>query len=446
MTDQHVGGITKFVPAESVELFELDGDKEGGIRAVFSVFNVKDRHGDIVRKEAFRDGEHIPLVWSHDWKEIIGRGVIKVTDNEAIFEGSFFIDQEDGAKRYKTVKSMAELMQWSWGFEIKPDGYKILYDEDGYFDGFDIFGTERFEVSPVLVGANQYTRTLEVKSAEGGMRLDDNRSVAEFLKAANKPKEITVDQEAEEFDIEKAFPHDDDNGEVDVTECLAIITRLNGGKGYPAALTGEQRKEVYEHVANHVRESGATPPELRDASEIINEKNSLISYIASVAGLQLDKTIVYDDNDAHKFKDILSHMGIKGNPRDGMRFTDEADDLLERVKGFTARVEELVQLRGEQGRRVKWVDEGSEELQQAVESLLEILNRDSDNQEETVEQSDEKTAETEEVEEAVSDDEPDTENDEPTGKTFESTRHEHMMREMKLAELLYGELESDNDE
>ncbi len=136
-------------------------DDKGALRAVFSVFDVIDSDGDVVKASAISDGKAIPLVWAHNWDMPVGRGVIKNDGKKAIFDGHFFLDSDWGRNAYETVKAMGDLQEYSWGFSVKEQ-------QKGEQEGRavnNILKTEEYEVSCVLVGANRQTETLEVKSA-----------------------------------------------------------------------------------------------------------------------------------------------------------------------------------------------------------------------------------------------------------------------------------------
>lgn len=145
------------------DLTWVEGAAEGSLRATFSRFNVVDRDGDVTLSTAFTDGQAVPMVWSHDWDRPVGKGVIRVLPDRAVFEGGFFLDTADGLNAYRTVKNMADLQQYSYGYD--PVGKRL-----GEFEGQPVRFLERlevFEVSPVLVGAGIGTRTDAIKSPFG---------------------------------------------------------------------------------------------------------------------------------------------------------------------------------------------------------------------------------------------------------------------------------------
>ena len=74
------------------------------------------------------------------------------------------MNTEAGKEAYETVKAMGDLQQWSFGFEVH-DSEKGMFTKDGidtevrYLKDLKVW-----EVSPVLVGANQNTSTVSIKN------------------------------------------------------------------------------------------------------------------------------------------------------------------------------------------------------------------------------------------------------------------------------------------
>lgn len=149
----------------------LSFDEEAGtVEAVFSVFNEVDSDGDVVLPNSIRSGygnKGVAMVWGHDWKNIIGKGKIVQDDDKAVFKGSFNLNTNAGREAYETVKAMADLQQWSFGFEVL-DSEVGMFQKDGgeekevrYLKDLKVW-----EVSPVMVGANQNTSTVMLKNME----------------------------------------------------------------------------------------------------------------------------------------------------------------------------------------------------------------------------------------------------------------------------------------
>ena len=148
---------------------ELKEETEGKVSAVFSVFNSLDSDGDIVLpgsiKSGFKSGS-VPMVWAHKWDMPIGKGSIDSDGDKATFNGEFFMDTESGKEAYKIVKNMADMQQWSFGYRVNDAERGKIGEGDEEKDARFLKDLTVFEVSPVLVGANQDTYTMEIKSNE----------------------------------------------------------------------------------------------------------------------------------------------------------------------------------------------------------------------------------------------------------------------------------------
>lgn len=145
----------------------LSFEDNGTVSAVFSVFNEIDSDNDVVLPNSIKSGygdKGVAMVWGHDWKNIIGKGQIIQDDDKAIFKGQFNLNTTAGKEAYETVKAMGDLQQWSFGFEVNDSEIGMFKKENGeekevrYLKDLKVW-----EVSPVMVGANQNTYTVAVK-------------------------------------------------------------------------------------------------------------------------------------------------------------------------------------------------------------------------------------------------------------------------------------------
>lgn len=152
-------------------------DETGTVEAVFSKFNEIDSDNDVVLPNSIKSGygdKGVVMCWGHDWKNIIGKGKIEQDDEKAIFKGTFNLNTNAGKEAYETVKAMSDLQQWSFGFEVKDSEMGMYRKDNGeekevrYLKDLKVW-----EVSPVMVGANQNTYTMAIK--EGGKeKIDDH--------------------------------------------------------------------------------------------------------------------------------------------------------------------------------------------------------------------------------------------------------------------------------
>lgn len=147
--------------------FDRDGS-QGSFICEFAKLNVIDKDGDVLLPGILGavKGEGIEFKvriasWGHKWQELpVGRGEVYEQDGALFCEGKFFLDTTAGLETYKTVKGLAELAEWSFGFDI-------LASEPGQFQGRNVRflkSVSVFEVSPVLQGAGIDTHTVDMKS------------------------------------------------------------------------------------------------------------------------------------------------------------------------------------------------------------------------------------------------------------------------------------------
>jgi HK97 family phage prohead protease len=176
---------------------EFKQEAEGKVSAVFSVFNNLDSDGDVVLpgaiKSGFKSGS-VPMVWAHKWDMPIGKGSIKEDGDKATFEGNFFMDTESGKEAYNIVKNMGDLQQWSFGYRVTDSERGSFKDaDDNELDARYLKELTVFEVSPVLVGANQETYTMAIKSNEKLMKEIANEST-ETVEEVSKSEEESTEE------------------------------------------------------------------------------------------------------------------------------------------------------------------------------------------------------------------------------------------------------------
>lgn len=142
----------------------LDPQKDGAFTATFATLNVVDSDKDVTVPGAFKDGQAVRIArWGHNWSELpVGKGIIHADDAKATVVGQFFLDTTHGKDTYLTVKQLADLQEWSYG-------YDVLDSEAGQFEGQDVRflkSLDVIEVSPVMLGAGIGTRTESIKSGD----------------------------------------------------------------------------------------------------------------------------------------------------------------------------------------------------------------------------------------------------------------------------------------
>ncbi|OZE98088.1 HK97 family phage prohead protease [Rhodococcoides fascians] len=157
-----------------------DGLKDGQVLAVVSVFGNVDSYGDVVMPGAFDEdlkawkesGDPIPAIWSHDWRDPFSHigTVLEASETEKGLETLYQIDLENNPKAeqvYRLLKGR-RVTQSSFAYDILDAGWVEREDKETgkKYEVFELRKLHLFEVGPTLVGANQETELIEVKSAE----------------------------------------------------------------------------------------------------------------------------------------------------------------------------------------------------------------------------------------------------------------------------------------
>lgn len=146
---------------------EVKLDESGAITLAFAQLNVIDHDGDVTLPGAFPAKDVALSAYGHtSWSGAlpVGKGSIAEQGEWAVFSGQFLMDTDHGRNAYLTVKAMAELQEYSYGYEAVDYSYGT---KDGRSVRF-LKSLDVWEVSPVLVGAGLGTHTRSIKSGEPG--------------------------------------------------------------------------------------------------------------------------------------------------------------------------------------------------------------------------------------------------------------------------------------
>ena len=375
--------------------FEIKEDKDslGEVKAVFSVFNNIDSDGDVVLPGAIKSGFNsgdVPMVWAHKWDMPIGKGKIKQNNDMATFEGKFFMDTESGKEAYNLVKSMGDLQQWSFGFRVMDSEYG-KFKKDASDEGEDVRylkDLEVYEVSPVLVGANQDTFTMAIKSTK---KDSDEKSVlghSSFSKEEPEEEEVEEEKGYGKCDYDKTGKCAKDMKENDPEEEKAVPT----GDMYQSAAEAEDRAKQLGCQGSHTHDSNgqmfympcATHEDyeetMKKEAKTHTEQHAAMEALGNIANDMKDilAAIPKDENAdlpqwwvdlvrevAEKMKKVKDNL-IEPNPEkdqdlevsekgasvQGKRFSDEVKDVLAALNNLVARVGSIGELRKKNGRKL----------------------------------------------------------------------------------------------
>ena len=293
---------------------ELKEDTEGKVSAVFSVFNSIDSDGDVVVpgsiNSGFKSGD-VPMVWAHKWDMPIGKGKITQDEGKATFEGGFFMDTDSGKEAYKIVKNMGDMQQWSFGYKVNDaevSPYKEGSDEE--VDARYLKDLTVFEVSPVLVGANQDTYTMAIKSNEELLK--------EIVGISDDEKGVMTTESMNQPD-----PAEEADEEVEEEKGNCNCNCNNDSAGYASVEDAEKRAEELGIEGTH-------EIEVEGETVIMPGKDSA-NYLAAISEEQ----------------DVDEEMSEKSQT-----FSEQVKDVLAALDNLIVRANAIAMLRAKDGRKL----------------------------------------------------------------------------------------------
>lgn len=289
-------------------------EDEGGVQGIFecypSIFGNVDSYGERVVKGAFSEtlkewkekGIPIPVLWAHQWDNPEAHLGI-VTEAEERDRGLWVKAQLDLGEPFVDkvwhLLTHRRVNQFSFAFDVLEGGesedkedtfYEPLFDSE--VPVYELRRLKLYEVGPCLVGVNQETELLSTKSVtvgaarrvwgfKGPVGSHSTSVVDTDWDAAAVRRNTRSDEDASYYrrifawqnpdgDVGAistwSFPHHQvsaqgEPGAAVLRGCSAGIAVLNGGRGGADIPSGD-RQGIWNHLARHMRDGDAEPPEL----------------------------------------------------------------------------------------------------------------------------------------------------------------------------------------
>lgn len=294
---------------------EIKDAEKGMVQAVFSSFDVVDSDGDVTLPGAFEEGAPVRIsAYGHaSWGAAlpVGKGVIRTTEKEAVLDGQFFLSTQVGRDTFETVKQMAELQEWSYGFDI-------MDSEPGERDGEKVRVLKALkvhEVSPVLLGAGVNTRTLAVKSRKQTVGEVWERLLAAGLERYGEEDTFIY---LDEFSIDEGWvvfslTTPDDRRYVQ----LAFTRGEDGGVSL-----GEEEAEV-------IRTTSYQPKSIAkftdEAAHALASVEGFVARALSLAGIRAKEGRVLSAANRERLSELLSALGEAQSALDALLAESDPD-------------------------------------------------------------------------------------------------------------------------
>lgn len=262
------------------------GDGSGELEGYAAIFDNVDLGGDVIVKGAFkktlsdwrRAKGRIPLVDGHlkDSSSTLLGSVTRAEEREQglWFRAKFASDAGSQVVRTKAIEG--HLSGVSIGYLPMPGGVTFKAGDDG--EPVRVLSELRlFEISLTPIPMNPLATISSVKAAIGShstatsdgswdgdanwKRLGNSASGLRSATAWKDPDGDPATKAAYRF-IHHEVSADGTVGAANLTAVRTGIGVLNGGRGGTTIPDGD-RKGVYNHLAKHLRDAGAEPPELK---------------------------------------------------------------------------------------------------------------------------------------------------------------------------------------
>lgn len=199
---------TKSCPVRIKAAGTHEGTDEGVFEAIVAAYNL-DSVGDKISPGAFAEtlaewkgrGDPIPVLWSHmshDPEYHIGEVLEAEERPEGLWvKARIDLDATKAAQVYKLLKGR-RVTQFSFAYDVEEGSWVDQKDGDGYYE---LRKLKLYEVGPTLIGANQATELLDVKSRQAAEAFPDLTKVQEALEGLKAGRTLSAKNEQRVRDI-----------------------------------------------------------------------------------------------------------------------------------------------------------------------------------------------------------------------------------------------------
>jgi HK97 family phage prohead protease len=199
---------TKSCPVRIKAAGTHEGTDEGVFEAIVAAYNL-DSVGDKIAPGAFAEtlaewkgrGDPVPVLWSHmshDPDYHIGEVLEAEERPEGLWvKARIDLDAPKAAQVYKLLKGR-RVTQFSFAYDIEEGSWVEQKDGPGYYE---LRKLKLYEVGPTLIGANQATELIDVKSAAAADMLPDLTKVQETLETLKAGRTLSAQNEQRVRDI-----------------------------------------------------------------------------------------------------------------------------------------------------------------------------------------------------------------------------------------------------
>jgi len=283
-------------------------DERGHGTAVFATFGVVDSDGDITEPGAFGE-QHVKILPTHDWSSVpLGKGITREEGDQALVDFQLNLDTQAGRDWHSALRFDLEhgqpLQEWSYGFSIKEADHETREGQAVQV----LRALNVHEVSPVVLGAGMGTGTVAIKSDKRAVGTHTTKTSSAPWDGPRNERRVLEEQSASYYQGIYAwrdpegqtgnktawrflhhFVDDDGNaGAASIRAARTGIAVLNGARG-GTTIPEADRKGVYRHLAQHLRDAGEEVPDLRSYDECAMKLSDQITFATWDAETALER-------------------------------------------------------------------------------------------------------------------------------------------------------------
>ena len=172
-----------------------EGEPTAHVKSRIAKFDKESAHGNVLRRGAVDKPYQVQLsAYDHDsaasavgrqGRPPVGAGLIQPEGDWLVFDGLINLTMDRGRELYQSLQFSLENdvpVEWSYGFSVKK---AVPRDANRPWGGLDFLDVTPREASPVFMGANEGSSTLQLNDARRrelfALESDDQRSPHEAM-------------------------------------------------------------------------------------------------------------------------------------------------------------------------------------------------------------------------------------------------------------------------
>lgn len=239
------------------DLKEVDESGDGGFTGYAATFDREpDSYGDVIAKGAFAEtleawkesGRPVPLLYGHNMDDPdYNIGVAELVEDERGLLARARFDSSPKAQRVRELVREGRLAKMSFAFDVVDEATVEL---DGGIKANELRRLDLYEVSVVLVPANQHAEILDAKSNGRKYGMTISKATGDELAAALEAIDAAAGELERARDVISALVPDQGEGNDQTTEDEAPADEGGAEEEPEGANSDAKSRELVDRIVN----------------------------------------------------------------------------------------------------------------------------------------------------------------------------------------------------